>query len=242
MSESFSGTLTPNVVTTVTFSGVATHVTVRADGTDSIWFTVDGSVPTANNRLLPRAAQGETTVDATEDDPTVVKLISPGAVSYRVTADIEAAQSGATVAPDYARWYREGAFDGDSDNFDYTADLVDSSGTGIVVDSSAGVISGWGWAIPKVVDAGWYSIVASIEAGGVASLAIKAINAAGDDAAGEPWMPGIPDFGTLPVTNRDGGFVSAVMHLEAGQHIDLAAAAGTQDAGTRLHLVIQRIA
>lgn len=99
MAESFSGTLTPNVVTTVTLSGVAETVTVRADGTDSIWFTTDGSTPTANNRRLPRAAQGEVTVDVTsETDPTVVKLISPGAVAYRVSAATGGSQSGASVA------------------------------------------------------------------------------------------------------------------------------------------------
>lgn len=92
MAESFSGTLTPNVVTTVTLSGVAETVTVRADGTDSIWFTTDGTAPTANNTRLPRAHQGQVTADVTgEDDPTVVKLISPGAVDYRVTADATAA-------------------------------------------------------------------------------------------------------------------------------------------------------
>lgn len=94
MAETFSGTLTPNVVTTVTLSGVAETVTVRADGTDSIWFTTDGTNPTANARHLPRAAQGETTADVTgEDDPTVVKLISTGATAYRVTAN-------STVTPD----------------------------------------------------------------------------------------------------------------------------------------------
>lgn len=101
MAETFTGTLTPNVVTTVTLSGVAEEVTVRADGTDSIWFTTDGTDPTVNAPLLPRAAQGQTTVAVDgEDDPTVVKLISPGAVAYRVSAATSAAKPEVPATPD----------------------------------------------------------------------------------------------------------------------------------------------
>lgn len=87
MAETFSGTLTPGQVTTVTLSGQADTVTVRADGTDSIWFTTDGTDPEENDPHLPRAAQGAATVTVDgEDDPTVVKLISSGAVAYTVSA------------------------------------------------------------------------------------------------------------------------------------------------------------
>jgi hypothetical protein len=92
MSETHSGTLTAGAVTTVTLGGLAEEVTVRAAGTDSIWFTTDGSTPTANNKHLPRAAQGQTTVAVTsETDPTVVKLISTGAATYTVSATVGAA-------------------------------------------------------------------------------------------------------------------------------------------------------
>jgi hypothetical protein len=103
--EPIPGTLAADEVTTVTLDGHYDTVTVRAAGTGTIWFTVDGEDPELNAPHLPRVAQGQTTVEVdSEDDPTVVKLISPDATDYQIWAGPAlAAQSGASVAALFVR-------------------------------------------------------------------------------------------------------------------------------------------
>jgi hypothetical protein len=76
-------------VDTVTFGNDCDMVEVfTPDGTSAISFTVDGSVPAAgakNTYYVPAVANSALEVTVQTGGNTVVKLISTGTPSYRVT-------------------------------------------------------------------------------------------------------------------------------------------------------------
>ena len=96
----YAKTLVANTADTVTFALGSTStpgwanlpksIKVVTDGTDELYFTVDGSTPTVagTNTYEMAAAAGSVTVsveDSNAQDAVVVKLISAGTTKYSVS-------------------------------------------------------------------------------------------------------------------------------------------------------------
>lgn len=81
-------TLAPGVVDSVTFKAVGDmEIEVRSNGAAAIYFTLDGSNPTVKGDHcyeLP-ATPSVRTVDRTQNQNQVVKLISAGSPEYSVS-------------------------------------------------------------------------------------------------------------------------------------------------------------
>lgn len=87
-------TLVAATVDTVTIPGRWAYVTVVAiDGLDEIYFTIDGSTPTAQGAssfVIPATvAVSKERVLSHVDNTTVVKLISDGTPKYSVIAGVD---------------------------------------------------------------------------------------------------------------------------------------------------------
>lgn len=89
--ESRHGTLTGGAVTTVTLTEDATNVTVIVRSTtltDAIYFTVDGTAPSAaGNDTYVAVPNVPATVNARGGSAPVVKLISSTTPGYSVIAE-----------------------------------------------------------------------------------------------------------------------------------------------------------
>lgn len=87
----YAKTAVADTVDTITFAGNIFSFEVYSDGTDALYFTVDGSTPTVagqNAYFLPSGSKASRTVKAkpVAGASTVVKVISHGASVYSVTA------------------------------------------------------------------------------------------------------------------------------------------------------------
>jgi hypothetical protein len=86
MARTAHGTLTPNVVTTVTLDDFGVVEVLNRNGIGEIFFTVDGVTPVvgaADTEVLP-AALSSLEVASLASGATTVRLISSSAATYSV--------------------------------------------------------------------------------------------------------------------------------------------------------------
>lgn len=163
-------------------------------------------------------------------------VANPSVTTADGTAGQNPFSSGTSGQGDSALWRRSSSTDATSGSFDFVADMVTNNGSSVSVDDSSGWVGSWGYPVPKITEAGIYSIVLSaIDAASGVDLHVDCY-----DSSGAALSNLSPDAAhTVPTgTGVFDGRFSTTLYLPADTHFDMGVASGPS---VQLMLFIQRV-